>query len=401
MENVDKEKHCLLSDAEQKLRCDKVKAGMRKNGVDGLLVSDNADLYYLTGRVFAGYVYISTDSDEPYYAVKRPCHLENRRMVMIRKPEEMTRMFEGESGIRPPRRLALEMGALSYNAITRLMKIFPGVEFADATPVMAAARAVKTDEEIAKIRFSGVKHRHLYERITHLYQEGMRDIELQVEIERVARLEGCLGQFRVAGGDMELFMGNLLVGENADNPSPYDFAMGGAGMDPSLPVGADGTIIKPGVSVMVDVNGNFTGYMTDMTRCYAVEPLPERAARAHQLSIDICAELARMGRPGVEAKALYNRALEMATEAGFAESFMGHRQHAGFVGHGVGIEINELPVIAPRSRDILAAGNVIALEPKFVIPGVGAVGIENTYRVTDSGPMERLTDAPEEIIYFD
>ena len=80
---------------------------------------------------------------------------------------------------------------------------------------------------------------------------------------------------------------------------------------------------------------------------------------------------------------------------------MGHRQHAGFVGHGVGIEINELPVIAPRSRDILAAGNVIALEPKFVIPGVGAVGIENTYRVTDSGPMERLTDAPEEIIYFD
>lgn len=401
MENVDKEKLCLLSDAEQKLRCDKVKAGMRKNGVDGLLVSDNADLYYLTGRVFAGYVYISTDSDEPYYAVKRPCHLENLRMVMIRKPEEMTRMFEGESGIRPPRRLALEMGALSYNAITRLMKIFPGVEFADATPVMAAARAVKTDEEIAKIRFSGVKHRHLYERITHLYQEGMRDIELQVEIERVARLEGCLGQFRVAGGDMELFMGNVLVGENADNPSPYDFAMGGAGMDPSLPVGADGTIIKPGVSVMVDVNGNFTGYMTDMTRCYAVEPLPERAARAHQLSIDICAELARMGRPGVEAKALYERALEMATEAGMAESFMGHRQHAGFVGHGVGIEINELPVIAPRSRDILAAGNVIALEPKFVIPGVGAVGIENTYRVTDSGPMERLTDAPEEIIYFD
>lgn len=401
MVSVDKDKLCLLSDSEQKLRCDKVRAMMRENGVDSLLVSDNANVYYLTGRVFSGYVYISTDSDEPYYAVKRPCHLVGRRIVMIRKPEEMTRMFEGESAIRPPRRLGLEMGALSYNAVSRLMKIFPGVEFADATPVMSAARAVKTDEEIAKIRFSGVKHRHLYERIPHLYKEGMRDIELQVEIERTARLEGCLGQFRVAGNDMELFMGNVLVGENADNPSPYDFAMGGAGMDPSLPVGADGTIIKPDLSVMVDVNGNFTGYMTDMTRCYALEPLPERAARAHQLSIDICAELARMGRPGVEAKALYERALEMATEAGMAEFFMGHRQHAGFVGHGVGIEINELPVIAPRSRDILAAGNVIALEPKFVIPGVGAVGIENTYRVTDPGPMERLTDAPEEIIYFD
>lgn len=76
---------------------------------------------------------------------------------------------------------------------------------------------------------------------------------------------------------------------------------------------------------------------------------------------------------------------------------MGHKQKAGFIGHGVGIEINELPVIAPRSHDILQENNVIALEPKFVIPHVGAVGIENTYRVTASG-LESLTLAPEEII---
>ena len=108
MVSVDKDKLCLLSDSEQKLRCDKVRAMMRENGVDSLLVSDNANVYYLTGRVFSGYVYISTDSDEPYYAVKRPCHLVGRRIVMIRKPEEMTRMFEGESAIRPPRRLGLD-----------------------------------------------------------------------------------------------------------------------------------------------------------------------------------------------------------------------------------------------------------------------------------------------------
>ena len=80
---------------------------------------------------------------------------------------------------------------------------------------------------------------------------------------------------------------------------------------------------------------------------------------------------------------------------------MGHRQKAGFIGHGVGIEINERPVIAPRSRDILAAGNVIALEPKFVIPGTGAVGIENTYVVMADGPARCLTNAPEEIISFE
>ena len=83
-------------------------------------------------------------------------------------------------------------------------------------------------------------------------------------------------------------------------------------------------------------------------------------------------------------------------EAGLEEYFMGLKQKAGFIGHGVGIEVNEMPVIAPRSRDILEAGNVIALEPKFVIPSVGAVGIENTYVVRDNG-LECLTNAPEEI----
>lgn len=80
------------------------------------------------------------------------------------------------------------------------------------------------------------------------------------------------------------------------------------------------------------------------------------------------------------------KALDMARQAGLEHYFMGHRQHAGFVGHGVGIEINELPVIAPRSRDILEAGNVIAIEPKFIIPGVGAVGIESTYVVCENAP---------------
>ncbi|MDE6135348.1 MAG: aminopeptidase P family protein, partial [Muribaculaceae bacterium] len=187
-------------------------------------------------------------------------------------------------------------------------------------------------------------------------------------------------------------------GENADTPSPYDFAMGGEGTSPSLPVGANGTLIRPEHPVMVDMNGNFNGYMTDMTRCYApAEPNPQ-AARLNALSERICDTLAEMMRPGAAASDLYAKALEIATEAGMEQYFMGHRSHAGFVGHGIGIEVNELPVIAPRSRDILAAGNVIALEPKFVVPGLGAVGIENTYIVKENGRAECITNAPTDIV---
>ena len=70
-------------------------------------------------------------------------------------------------------------------------------------------------------------------------------------------------------------MGNVICGDNADTPTPYDFAMGGAGLSCSIPVGCNGSLIRPGMAVMIDMCGNFTGYMTDMTRVYSVGELPD------------------------------------------------------------------------------------------------------------------------------
>ena len=382
----------LLSREESSLRFDKVRHLMKADGVDALLISDNANLYYLTGRVFAGYVYLPADG-MPIYFVRRPVKMEGDGVVEIRKPEQMAETI----GLNLPEKLGLELDVTAWSTVKRLSNVFPASEIANASTIMRKARAVKTDVEIDKIRISGVKQTRVYSLIPSLYNEGMTDIELQVEIERASRMEGCLGQFRVSGDSMELYMANLLVGDNADIPTPYDFAMGGEGMDPSLPVGCNGSLIRPGNTVMADVNGNYTGYMTDMTRTFRLGAISDLAVKAHKCSIDICHRLAKEGKPGTEAKRLYEIAQEMVNEAGLHEYFMGQKQKAGFIGHGVGIEINELPVIAPRSHDILQENNVIALEPKFVIPHVGAVGIENTYRVTASG-LESLTLAPEEII---
>lgn len=389
----------MLPEEEQRLRISKMRAAMAETGMDSAIVSSNANLYYLTGRVFSGYMYLPPAGEAPVYCVKRPVQLADDRAISIRKPESIIDELKKHS-LPLPVNVGLELQRLSYADAERLMKALGIASAEDADKALNRARAVKTPYEIKMMRLSGAKHELVYRKIPQLYIPGMTDIELQIEIERLSRLEGCLGQFRVSGEDMELYMGNILVGDNADAPSPYDFAMGGAGLDPSLPVGANGSIIRPGESVMVDMNGNFTGYMTDMTRTFACGRLSDMACDAHALSIRICAELARMGTPGTEAKAMYEKAEAMVAEAGLADYFMGHRQHAGFIGHGVGIEINESPVIAPRSRDILQAGNTIALEPKFVIPGVGAVGIENTYAVGDGG-MECLTKAPEELISLD
>ena len=192
-------------------------------------------------------------------------------------------------------------------------------------------------------------------------------------------------------------MGSLLAGDNADAPSPYEFALGGAGLDASLPVGGNGTPLTDGTSVMVDMGGNFTGYMTDMTRVFSVGKLTDRAYRAHDTALEIQRRIEQTAAPGVPAADLYNLAVRIAADAGLSDYFMGHRQQAGFIGHGIGIEINEAPVLAPRSKEALVPGMVFALEPKFVIPSVGAVGIENSFLVTDNG-VEKLTHCEEAIV---
>ena len=377
----------LIPSDEIDTRIAKITAEMKADGADSILIADNANKYYITGRVFAGWLTVSS-SGTVHAWVRRPITIHGDNISFVRKPEEIT--FDGNV-------IGLEFATLTAADFLRISAIIQGKPTANASAIMRRARATKTPYEIQRIAESGQRHEAVYRSVPSLFRDGMTDIDLQIEIERELRKAGCLGQFRISGDSMELFMGNILVGDNADNPTPYDFAMGGAGAHPSLPVGANGSLITDGSSVMVDANGNFTGYMTDMTRTFARGTIADLALRAHDCSIAICNRLASIGVPGVKAATLYEEAVAMASEAGLADFFMGHRQHAGFIGHGVGIEINEAPVIAPRSKDIIQVGNVIALEPKFVIPGTGAVGIENTYVVRPNG-MQCLTLSPQEIL---
>lgn len=380
---------------ELKLRWNKIQQNMSDVHADGLLICDNVNLYYVSGRIFRGYCYIPVKR-EPIFFVRRPLGLNGTQVVYIRKPEEIGEYLQ-KNGIAFPDKLLLESDSISYSDYKRYETIFIPKEVLNGTALLRRCRSIKTPYEIDLIRRSGELHAKAYETIPSLYRKGMTDLEFSIELEHECRKLGSLGIFRIFGQSMEIFMGSVLAGDNADIPSPYDFAMGGAGLDVSLPVGCNGTVLTEGMSLMVDMGGNFTGYMTDMTRTYAIGSVQELAMKAHETSIAIHQAIAAKSRPGVAAKDLYELAAEMANNAGLSDYFMGHRQKAGFIGHGVGIEINEAPVLAPRSRDILAEGMVFALEPKFVIPGTGALGIENTYAVTADG-VEKLTVCKEELI---
>jgi Xaa-Pro aminopeptidase len=302
-----------------------------------------------------------------------------------------------EIGISLPKRILVEADQLSFSAATRLQAALGMPETKNISGEVRKIRSVKSEYELEQMRESARIHAYVYELIPSLYREGMTDLELQIEIERQMRLHGSVGIFRSFGENMDIFMGSMLAGDNAQAASPYDYALGGAGISPLLPLGANGTVLLPGTTLMVDMAGNYRPWMDDMTRTFAIEHTPDMAYKAHQVSIDIHNAIMKNFRAGALCSELYLLAEEIVNQNGLAPYFMGTIQQAQFIGHGVGLEINEPPVLTPRSREVLEPGIAFALEPKFVLPGIGAVGIENTYVVHESG-FEKITLCEEAMI---
>ncbi len=307
---------------ELKLRRDKIRALMAQQGIDAALITCNVNLIYTYGRVVSGYLYLPLNAPARLF-IKRPNDIEGEHIHPIRKPEQITGLLK-ECGLPLPVKLMLEGDELPFTEYNRLAACFPETEVVSCgTALIRQARSIKTPIEIEMFRRSGAAHTKAYEQIPSVYQPGMTDRQLSVEIERLMRLEGCLGIFRVFGQSMEIFMGSLLAGDNAAVPSPYDFALGGKGLDPSLPGGVSGTLLQAGQCFMVDMGGNFYGYMGDMSRVFSIGKLPEQAYAAHQTCLEIQEEIVAMAKPGAVCEDMYNRAIEIVTKAGFADYFMG------------------------------------------------------------------------------
>ena len=377
-----------------KIRFDRIYSQMKKAGADACLLSTHVNLFYVCGRIYGGYYYISASGDHVAF-VKRPNNATGLpRLHFIHKLEQIPDLLR-EEGIPLPQRMLFEGEETGYDEYHRLMAAFPTTELLNGSHAMRIVRSVKTPVEQELIRQSARAHAEVYRLVPSVYRHGMTDRDLMFEIEFLARKHGNLGLLR-SFGNMDAFMGILLAGDNAAVPSPYDYALGGAGV-PSNPIGVTGIPLKQGQSVMVDLSGDFSGYLDDMTRTFSIGKLPEKAYYAHQVSIDINNRMQQEMREGAVCEDLYDLSLQMATDAGLADCFMGTRQQAKFVGHGVGLVINELPVLAHKINTVLEPGMVIALEPKFVIEGVGAVGIEDTY-IVGKTESERVTHLGNEII---
>ncbi|MFV0546451.1 MAG: aminopeptidase P family protein, partial [Bacteroides sp.] len=190
---------------ELKLRRDKIRSLMIQQNIDAALITCNVNLIYTYGRVISGYVYLPLNSPALIF-VKRPNNITGEFVFSIRKPSEIIDIIK-EQGLPLPSKMMLEGDELPYTEYTRLAALFPDAEIINGTPLIRQARSIKTPMEIEMFRRSGRAHARAYEQIPTVYRRGMTDLELSIEIERLMRLEGSLGLFRVVGRSMEIFMG--------------------------------------------------------------------------------------------------------------------------------------------------------------------------------------------------
>jgi Xaa-Pro aminopeptidase len=297
---------------------------------------------------------------------------------------------------REPKSLGMELDVLPVNNFRTYEKLFPKALISDVSPLIRRLRTVKSAYELGLIRKANQMNVSLYSRVKDLLKEGLTELEFAGLLEAGYRKNGHQGLVRLRTFNMDVHYGHIMSGSNLAVPAAAPGPTGGSGSNASFAQGAGNKKIGRNEPVQIDYVGVVEGYMVDQARTYYLGKPPDKFLKIHEIILDIQAKLMELGVPGARAEDLYNTAMEMARNAGLEEGFMGWPQPVPFVGHGVGLELDELPVIGKRSPVILEEGMVIALEPKYILPNEGLAGIENTFVVTAQG-LEKLTTFPDEI----
>ena len=192
----------------------------------------------------------------------------------------------------------------------------------------------------------------------------------------------------------------LTVSAGAASYGYFDGPVTGQGLSSASPQGASEELIRENEPILMDYAFIHNGYITDMTRVFVLGTLDAELQRAFDVSLRIQDAVQKAMKPGVICEELFLLSASIAEKAGLGQYFMGMPgEQARFVGHGIGLELDEFPILAQGFKAPLQAGHVIAVEPKFVIPGKGAIGIENDFWVSENGGV-RITDMPDAIVFL-
>jgi len=380
-------------------RIEGLKEAMASSGIDFCLIMQNVDVFYFTGSVQKGVLIVRQDG-EPLLFVER--NLERARaesplqIIPIRTEKEIGLLLKDKGTFRG--RGGMELDVVPVALFERFKKITGSENFTDISGAVKALRMVKSPHEIGEILKSGAICDRILAKARDVIKEGMREIDIDAELVAEGRKFGHQGLLRMRGFNQEMMSLYVIAGNSGTIPSSADVPVSGMGLSPATAQGSSMETVRKGIPVIIDYGGGYNGYITDETRSFVVGEPDDLFKKPYQTAREIVEDTQGFAKAGVDTTEVFSRAHGLARKAGLDDHFMGHGPtRVKFVGHGLGLEINELPVFTARHHTILKEGMVFAFEPKFVFPGKGVVGIEVDFIVRKDG-LERVTTTPIDLV---
>ena len=362
--------------------------------LSGIMVFSRSNIYYYTGTFAIGLLWLPLEG-EPILAVRK-----GMERAALEAPATSTVAYKSysqiaalmaEAGSAITDNFGVEQSGLSWALGNNFSKNFNSFGFKPVDDVLNRARSVKTPWELAKVREAGARH---YQAMNNILPErmhyGMSGFDVSRTLWGIFAELGNTGGTRMSELGQEVVLGHVSVNENIAYPSYYNGPLGVKGIHPTAAyMGCSSEIWDKGGFVAIDVGFVWEGYNSDKTLLYFAgkeKDIPDWARRAQDCCMAIQARIAEQLKPGMIPSGLYRESLEMAAKAGYAEGYMGYAgNRVPFMGHSLGLQVDEWPVIANRFDEPLEENMVMALEPKITVPGKGMVGVENTFIVKAMG----------------
>ncbi len=377
----------------------RVKAFQKELEADCALLIHPPDIYYYAGTKQEGFLLIPKES-EPKFLVLKHAERASFECPFEVIPLKSTKVLGDTVKELVPsvKSIATELDVITLALYKRLTKMLSEVQFTDVSQKIRLQKAAKSEWEIETLKKCAFIVMQAYEKVIESVKEGMTELELNALAVAELRKNGHEFGETMRGGRMEGFAGHILSGISAATPSYMNAPLNGIGISPAMPAGPSFKQIKRGETILFDFFGTYMGYLVDMTRTFGLSPIPQKLKDAYQVVTEMHQYLKENMKAGSNALDIFNGVIEIAQKSPFAENFMGYPGNkVNFIGHGVGTEINDFPFLAKGLEMELKENMVIAVEPKFLFPEIGAVGMENTYLITKDGAVS-LTQSPEELI---
>lgn len=295
--------------------------------------------------------------------------------------------------------IGMELDVLPVALYFKIAGMLPEFRIVDVSRAVLEQRKIKDEMELAHLREAARILHAGHVRTLKVLRDGMTELELTCEIEDAHRRAGHEGQYFNRQWDFFMGRGVLASGENLSRIAGKVQSISGTGLSAAIPLGASTRVIRRGDMVVTDIPTLHRGYHSDQSRTYVVGKAPAVCRELYQGMREIADRTIAFLKPGVTCDDIYRLTFSIAREIGMEPYYLrlgGNPKPLPFVGHGVGLEVNELPLLSKGNLDMIQAGTVVTLEIEMWKSPTEVVKVEDTIAVHPEG-AELLTISPREL----